>query len=66
VNGVPSKHVRIFGLKTNKDLAYMNELFDVGKPQPVLDGPYTPADLPEALRFFGTGDHRGKIIVTTV
>ena len=58
------KHVRIVGLKTNKDLAYMNELFEAGKLQPVLDGPYTLADLPEAFRFFGTGDHRGKIIVT--
>jgi len=31
---------------------------------PVIDGPYKLADVPEALRFFGTGDHRGKIIVT--
>ena len=58
------KHVRIVGLKPNKDLAYMNGLFEAGKLQPVLDGPYALADLPEALRFFGTGDHRGKIIVT--
>jgi NADPH:quinone reductase-like Zn-dependent oxidoreductase len=58
------KHVRVVGLKPNKDLAYMNELFEAGKLQPVLDGPYELADLPEAFRFFGTGDHRGKIIVT--
>ncbi len=58
------KHVRIVGLKPNKDLAYMNELFEAGKLQPVLDGPYGLADLPEAFRYFATGDHRGKIIVT--
>lgn len=58
------KHLRLVGLKPNKDLNYINELFEAGKLLPVLDGPYTLADLPEALRFFGTGDHKGKIIVT--
>ena len=57
------KHVRIVVLKPNKDLAYMNELFEAGKLQPVIDGVYKLADLPEAFRHFGTGDHRGKIIV---
>jgi NADPH:quinone reductase-like Zn-dependent oxidoreductase len=44
------KHVRIVGLKPNKDLAYMNELFEAGKLQPVMDGPYKLTDLPEAFR----------------
>jgi NADPH:quinone reductase-like Zn-dependent oxidoreductase len=58
------RHVRFVALKPNKDLAYMNELFEAGKLAPVMDGPYRLADVAEALRFFGTGDHRGKIIVT--
>jgi len=58
------KHVRIVVLKPNKDLAYMNGLFEAGKLQPVIDGPYKLADLPEAFRLFGTGDHKGKIVVT--
>lgn len=58
------KHVRVVSLKPNKDLAYMNELFEAGKLQPVIDGPYELVDLPEAFRLFGTGDHKGKIIVT--
>jgi NADPH:quinone reductase-like Zn-dependent oxidoreductase len=58
------KHVRVVGLKPNKHLAYLNELFEAGKLQPVLDGPYKLVDLPEAFRFFGTSDHKGKIIVT--
>ncbi len=57
------KHVRIVTLKPNKDLAYMNELFEAGKLVPVVDGRYKLADVPEALRLFGTGDHKGKIIV---
>jgi NADPH:quinone reductase-like Zn-dependent oxidoreductase len=59
-----NKHVRIVTLKPNKDLTYMNELFVAGKLLPVIEGPYKLADVPEAFRLFGTGDHKGKIIVT--
>jgi NADPH:quinone reductase-like Zn-dependent oxidoreductase len=58
------KHLRIVGLRPNKDLAYMNQLFDEGKLLPVIDGPYNFADLPDAFRHFGTGNHKGKIVVT--
>jgi NADPH:quinone reductase-like Zn-dependent oxidoreductase len=58
------KHLRLVGLRPNKDLNYMNELFEAGKLLPVIDGPYTLANLREAFRHFGTGDHKGKIIVT--
>jgi NADPH:quinone reductase-like Zn-dependent oxidoreductase len=59
-----NKRVRVVVLKPNKDLAYMNELFEAGKLAPVIEGPYQLADLAEAFRLFGTGDHKGKIIVT--
>ncbi len=58
------KHVRIVTLKPNKDLAYMNELFEAGKLVPVIDRAYQLADVPEAFRLFCTGDYKGKIIVT--
>lgn len=64
VSRVSDKHLRLVTLKPNKDLAYMNELFEAGKLVPVIDRTYTLTDVPEALRRFGTGDHRGKIIVT--
>jgi len=66
ISRVHGKHVRIVALKPNKDLAYMNELFEIGKLVPVIDRSYELADVPEALRFFGTGDHRGKIVVTVM
>jgi NADPH:quinone reductase-like Zn-dependent oxidoreductase len=59
-----NRHVRVVGLKPNKDLAYMNELFEAGKLAPVIDGPYKLADVREAFRLFGTGEHKGKIMVT--
>jgi NADPH:quinone reductase-like Zn-dependent oxidoreductase len=58
------KHLRIVGLRPNKDLAYMNQLFDEGNLLPIIDGPYNFAEVPDALRHFGTGDHKGKIVVT--
>jgi NADPH:quinone reductase-like Zn-dependent oxidoreductase len=64
VSWICRKRVRIVGLKSNKDLGHMNELFEAGKLVPVIDGTYQLADVPEALRHFGTGDHKGKIIVS--
>jgi NADPH:quinone reductase-like Zn-dependent oxidoreductase len=66
ISRLSNKNVRMVGLKPNKDLAYMNQLFEAGKLVPVIDRVYKLADVPEALRLFGTGDHTGKIIVTVV
>ena len=64
ISRLSDKNVRIVALKPNKDLAYINELFEAGKLLPVIEARYELAELPAALRFFGTGDHKGKIIVT--
>ena len=64
VAGLARRYVRVVALKPNKDLAYMNGLFEAGKLRPVIQGPYALADLPEAFRLFGRGDQAGKIIVT--
>lgn len=61
---VYGRRARIVGLKANKDLTHMNELFTSGKLLPVIEGPYRLSDLPEAFRLFGSGDHKGKIVVT--
>jgi NADPH:quinone reductase-like Zn-dependent oxidoreductase len=58
-----NKHLRIVVLKPNKDLAYMNELFEAGKMVPVIDRRFQLAEVAEAFRHFGTGDHKGKIVV---
>jgi NADPH:quinone reductase-like Zn-dependent oxidoreductase len=56
--------MRIVILKPNRDLPYLNGLFAAGQLTPVIDRSYTLADLTLAFRRFGTGDHKGKIIVT--
>ena len=58
------KHIRIVALKTNKDLAYMNELFETGKAKAVIDGPYRLDQVSEAFRHFGKAEHKGKIVIT--
>ncbi len=57
------KKVRLVILKPNKDLAYMNELYEAGKVKPVIDGPYRLSEVPEAMRHFGQGNHKGKVVI---
>jgi NADPH:quinone reductase-like Zn-dependent oxidoreductase len=64
ISMISKKNIRLVGLKPNKDLAYMNELFEGGKIKPVIDGPYKLSEVPEALRYFGAGHHKGKVVVT--
>jgi NADPH:quinone reductase-like Zn-dependent oxidoreductase len=61
---ISKKHIRIVALKPNKDLAYINELFETGKLRPVIDGPYKLNEVPEAFRIFGKGEHKGKMVIT--
>ena len=60
---VQRKRIRLVALKPNRDLAFMKELFESGKLEPVLDGPYTLAEVPQAFRYFGEGRHKGKVVI---
>ena len=51
-------------MKPNKDLDYMNELFEAGQFKPVIDGPYKLSSAIEAIQHFGEGNHKGKVIIT--
>jgi NADPH:quinone reductase-like Zn-dependent oxidoreductase len=64
ISMISKKKIRIVGLKPNKDLAYMIELFEAGKVKPVIDGPYKLSEVPEAIRYFGEGNHKGKVVIT--
>lgn len=59
-----TKRVRILALKPNKGLAHMNELFESGAVVPVIDGSYKLSEVPEAFRYFGTGQQKGKVVIT--
>ena len=65
INMLGKKRVSIVALKANKDLAYMNSLYEVGQLKCVIDEHrYTLADTPEAMQYFGRADHKGKIVIT--
>ena len=52
-------------MKPNKnDLTYIKELIEAGKVKPVIDKCFPLNEVPEALRYYGQGRSRGKVIVT--
>ena len=60
---VSGKQARVVALKPNKDLAYVNDLFEAGELECVVDGPYQLTDVPEAIQRFGEARHVGKIVI---
>lgn len=63
VRRLTGKSVRVVALKPNKDLDRVSELYCAGRLKPVVDGPYSLASSAEAMRRFGGGGHKGKMIV---
>jgi NADPH:quinone reductase-like Zn-dependent oxidoreductase len=61
---IQKKHLRIVSLKPNKDLVYLNELFEKRRLKAVIDGPYRLEQLADAFRHFAKADHLGKIVIT--
>jgi NADPH:quinone reductase-like Zn-dependent oxidoreductase len=59
-----SKKMGILMHRANKDLDFMIELFEAGKVKPVIDKRYPLSEGAEALRYFGKGYARGKIVIT--
>ena len=59
-----SKKMGVLAHKPNeKDLNFMNALFGADKVKPVIDRYYPLREVPEALRYFGEGHARGKVLV---
>jgi len=58
------KKIGLVMLKQNKDLPYLNELFEAGQFVPVIDGHYNFSEAREALRYYLTAKHKGKVVVT--
>jgi NADPH:quinone reductase-like Zn-dependent oxidoreductase len=58
------KKLSIVALKPNKDLEYMNKLFEEGKIKPVIDGPYPLTEVADTFRHFKKGAHKGKVVIT--
>ena len=59
-----NKSLRVVMLKPNKDLVYMNELFEKQIVKPVIDGHYQLEDIHEAFGLFGKSRHKGKLVIS--
>lgn len=46
------------------DLIFMKELLETGKVIPVIDRCYPLQDVPEAMGYLDSGQHRGKVVIT--
>jgi NADPH:quinone reductase-like Zn-dependent oxidoreductase len=47
----------------NKGLAGQKEFIETGKLAPIIVRIYELEEVPEALRYFGEGLHKGKIVI---
>ncbi len=58
-----SRKFRLVAEGPNKGLADLKELIESGKLVPIVDRTYQLSEVPEALRYFGEGRHKGKIVI---
>jgi NADPH:quinone reductase-like Zn-dependent oxidoreductase len=60
---IGGRKVKLLMHKPNRgDLEAMVELFDAGI-RPVIDRSYPLSEVPEAMRYFGTGGVQGKVVI---
>ena len=59
-----SKRMGVLMHKPNKDLDHIIDLFEAGKVKPVIDKRYPLSEVAEALRYFGEGHAKGKVVIT--
>jgi NADPH:quinone reductase-like Zn-dependent oxidoreductase len=45
-------------------LQVLRELIEAGKVTPVIDRSYPLSEVPEAIRYWGQGHARGKVVIT--
>jgi NADPH:quinone reductase-like Zn-dependent oxidoreductase len=64
ISRATGKQARVVALKTNKDLDYMNDLFQKGGLKLLIDRPYSLGDVPQAIQRFGEARHIGKVVIS--
>ena len=61
---IAGKKMGILVLKPNKDMAFIIDLIKGGKVAPVIDRRYPLHEVADALRYYGEGHAKGKVIIT--
>jgi len=58
------KKMGILAQETNKDLAYLAELVETGKLNPIIDKVFPLEQTADALQYLGEGKALGKVVIT--
>ncbi len=58
------KRFKVLGLKPNQELDRLTGLIDAGKLIPAIDKRFPLAQVPEAIAYFRSARHTGKVIVS--
>lgn len=59
-----TRQLRLVAEGPNKGLAELASFLEFGQLVPIIDRTYRLEEVPEALTYFGTGKHKGKIAVS--
>lgn len=59
-----ARKMGVLGAKPNKDMAYITTLIESGKITPVIDKVYPLRSTPEAFRYLGSGNAKGKVVIS--
>jgi NADPH:quinone reductase-like Zn-dependent oxidoreductase len=59
-----NRKISLMMYETNKGLDRMKQLFRSGKVKPVIDRCFPLEETADAFRYYGSGKHMGKIIIT--
>ncbi len=54
----------MYGNPNQKDYVFLIELIEAGQVVPVIDRRFPLSEVPEALRYYGEGHARGKVVIT--
>jgi NADPH:quinone reductase-like Zn-dependent oxidoreductase len=58
------RKLRLVSEGPNKGLAELKALIEAGELVPIIDRTYRLSEVREAFRYFGEGQHKGKIVIT--
>ena len=59
-----NRKIKLLLHKANKGLSDMIELIESGKVKPFIDRAFSFNDTAEAMRYFGEGKARGKVVIS--
>lgn len=64
ISKIGTEKLGILAHKPNKDLDFLNELYESGKVLPVIDKRYRLREAAEAFGYYAEGHVKGKVIIT--